>query len=476
MSCTYYVQYPCGESCSESGNCGVFCESSCEQDPCQSCESSCELYCQSCQSTCESTCEKTCQTSCQTGCQTSCEKACQTGAQTNVAPTVPSPITVPATAKYGSNILITWGASRDSNLVGYKLERSVDNATYTQVYQGATREYTDTIGDGWSAVRYRVRAYDSYNKHSGYATSTYVTVIKNVAPTISGADGDLGNFVKGFVKEFYVDDADLTQKLDVSITLNGANISTITNAERQKLYEINITPSLFNGLAINAKNTIQIHVTDNEGGEAYRRWHFYRTNSAPVVTVTEADLGVFGHEVNDGPTISFKANDADLDAMTAKVYLNDKLIGDIGAIEEDVLVEFKVDTLKYRQLPNGIHVIKIEVKDAKGAFGFGYIKFEKKVTKAFYHLKIDTTAIVKSVVIVKPAMDLRDGAKMEIKVSNNPKDPVPVWETVPPEKYGQFYDIVNENSTNFGLEIRYDWDRDTAIGDSYIYGMVGRYD
>lgn len=473
---------PCGVICQTclTSQCG-YCLSTC-QKTCQYCESTCEncQSCEGCQSNCEtscqSSCEKACQTSCLKGCQSTCERACQTGAQKNVAPGIPNTITVPANAKYGSSILIKWGTSNDTNLAGYKLERSVDNGTYTQIYQGSSREFTDTIGDGWSAVRYRVRAYDSYNVHSSYATSNYVTVIKNVAPTISGADGEIGNFVKGFVREYYVDDGDATQKLDVIVTLNGANISTITNAERQKLYEINITPDLFKNLAINEKNTIQIHVTDNQGGNAYRRWYFYRTNSAPIVTVTKADLGVFGHEVNDGPNISFKASDADLDTMTAKVYLNDKIIGDIGEIQQDTLVDYKVDTLTYRQLSNGVHILKVEVKDSKGAFGFNYIKFEKKVTKAFYTIKIDTTVIVNSVVVVKPAMDLRDGAEMVVKVSNNPKDNVPVWETVPKEKYGQFYDFENLNSTNFGLEIRYEFDRGTAVGDSYVYGLVGRYD
>lgn len=142
MSCTYYNPSGGGGS-----NCGI-----------------------SCQDSCESSCESSCQRSC----QTTCEKACQTGAQQNVAPKIPNTITVPANAKYGSTILISWGVSSDTNLTGYKLERSVDNAAYTQIYQGATREYADIIGGGWSVVRYRVRGYDSYNAHSGYATSNYV--------------------------------------------------------------------------------------------------------------------------------------------------------------------------------------------------------------------------------------------------------------------------------------------------------------
>lgn len=89
-------------------------------------------------------------------------------------PPTPSSISVPTTIKGGESITISWGSS--SGATRYHLERSVNGGTWTQIYSGSSRSYTDTITKGWKTVAYRVRAYNS-DGYSGYRTSPTITVI-----------------------------------------------------------------------------------------------------------------------------------------------------------------------------------------------------------------------------------------------------------------------------------------------------------
>src|SRR5699024_8997204 len=85
-------------------------------------------------------------------------------------PTTPSSIYVPSEINDGQEVIITWGASTDTNgnLSGYKLEKSTNGGTqWSQIYQGLNLSYTDTVS-GVTQVCYRVKAYDSTNLESNY--------------------------------------------------------------------------------------------------------------------------------------------------------------------------------------------------------------------------------------------------------------------------------------------------------------------
>lgn len=140
----------------------------------------------------------------------------------NLAPSTPGSITVPLQLKGGESTTITWAASTDSdnNLSGYQLSRRVDGGSWSQIYSGSNRTYTDTITKGWTSVAYRVRAFDSYNEYSSYATSDTRIIDNNAPPVITCAQsGDLGEQKNGFRIAYSVSDADgdtvtVTEKLD----------------------------------------------------------------------------------------------------------------------------------------------------------------------------------------------------------------------------------------------------------------------
>ena len=152
----------------------------------------------------------------------------------NNAPTAPPSITVPNTVLGGATLTVTWGAASDvdGNLAGYSLERRVDGGAWAVVYTGNTLSYTDTITKGWASVTYRVRAYDSNNAYSGYATSADRPVNNNTAPEIACASpsgSDLGKKDSGFVVSYTVADAD-GDEVSVTEDIDGVTKRTFTAA------------------------------------------------------------------------------------------------------------------------------------------------------------------------------------------------------------------------------------------------------
>jgi hypothetical protein len=205
----------------------------------------------------------------------------------NVAPGVPADITVPASVTGGASLIVSWGASTDSdgNLSGYRLERQYNGGAWTQIYQGSTRTYTDAITKGWTTVAYRVKAYDSYGAESGYQTSATRTVDNNAPPTISsGSSGDLGTKDAGFSVDYSVDDEDgdavtVTEKIDGVTIRTYAAILEATNT-------FDVTGDTFMKL-LNGSRTMQIVATDSGGKSATLALTFTKAVHSCSVTMAE---------------------------------------------------------------------------------------------------------------------------------------------------------------------------------------------
>lgn len=184
----------------------------------------------------------------------------------NNAPSAPATISVPNTVKGGATLVISWAAATDSdnNLSGYILERAINGTnTWTQVYKDKATTFTDTITKGWTSVKYRVKAYDSYNAESGYTTSTDRTVDNNTAPTIaySGAN-DLGEKNAGFTVSYSVNDVDTSDTLTVTEKLDGAQKRQFTGT-RQSTNSFQVTGEYFQKI-LNGAHTLNITVSDGK--------------------------------------------------------------------------------------------------------------------------------------------------------------------------------------------------------------------
>jgi fibronectin type 3 domain-containing protein len=94
------------------------------------------------------------------------------------SPTTPVPFTRTAGCSGSTRTVnLSWGASSDSYLVGYRVYRSTDGVNWQIVKSTTTTSATDTHSKGLASVRYYVKAYDKAGNESN-ATST-ITLSKN---------------------------------------------------------------------------------------------------------------------------------------------------------------------------------------------------------------------------------------------------------------------------------------------------------
>ncbi|WP_282924414.1 hypothetical protein [Peptoniphilus genitalis] len=373
-----------------------------------------------------------------------------------------------------SEYLPQYESDRRYDRISYESGRDY-NGTYYIVY--GEKDVKNIVKDfvGYSKG-VRIDAVTSSNRNAypdnGQSGSYWYVYegIANQEPTISGQDEDWGGYKQAFKRYYSVDDGDSGQQLNVVVTLNGVTIATVNNATRKTDYPIDIDDSKFNALTLNEQNTIEITVTDSSGATAVRRYTFKRINTAPVVTMTNAHYG----EQNKPFTINFEAADPDGDEITAKLFIDDVQIKDLGTIKGKQSVT--IPKIDFSKIPNGEHKIRVEAKDSYNAVGVGYADFSKNLTYAWYRLKKELSE-QPSAVIVNPLAELASGAKMTIKVCSNVMDAQPTWETVPEELYGQKYNFRNTSKTGdkwgVGVEIRID--KEKATEESYLYGFVGAY-
>lgn len=96
-------------------------------------------------------------------------------------PEPPTSITVPTSAvPTGSSVAVSWAAVTGST---YKLQRSVDGGSWTDVYNGGNTAYTDTAGV-WNRVKYRVASV-KHGVVSGFLESREVQILKFVITQIT---------------------------------------------------------------------------------------------------------------------------------------------------------------------------------------------------------------------------------------------------------------------------------------------------
>lgn len=460
-TCQYTCEYSCEGGCQ---GCQTTCEKSsqcgnCEKtSQCRKCESYECTYCETCQTSCESGCQSTCQTSC----QTSCESSCQTGAQTNTAPTTPSTIAVPPEIKGGDTIIIQWGTSSDSNLSGYILQKKTDSGTWTQIYKGSSRSFSDTVAVGTGTVQYRVKAYDSYGVESGYRTSNLVTVVNNSTPVISGKDTDLGGKKAPFIIDVSVSDRD-NDPVDIVAKLNGSVIKTITNAKKDSNYTIRVEGDTFNKLALNARNEIEISATDGKA-TSYRRYYFTRVNSAPEIKVATSDFGT----KNLPFSFKYTVSDAEGDPTNIRILYGEKVLQAIKSVPLGKEQTFTFKKLDFSQIPAGDIVIKIEATDDKGGTSAKIISFKKEINGCGYVFKKDTKAN-STQVLISVSRKIDDKSTFKTLACNNANDSSPTWEDVT-DSLEKIYNFKNTSKTasTWAIGVKVEVVRGKDAGDSYI--------
>jgi hypothetical protein len=215
----------------------------------------------------------------------------------NSPPTAPPTITPPSNVYSGVVARVQWGASTDpdGDSISYRLERSYNGGSYTQVYSGATRSFDDNISPGMNTIRWRVKAADSYGNESGYITSTLQTVIHNQPPTISGTDGNLGIKSDPFSYIYTVSDPD------------GDTVSVVEKVDGQPLRTYNPTLGASQSMEISGNNwikllsgnhTLTVTATDTSSGTVTRTMSFVKQTVSCGFTLAAGEIISFTDKPN----------------------------------------------------------------------------------------------------------------------------------------------------------------------------------
>ena len=398
---------------------------------------------------------------------------------TNTAPTVPSSITVPGSIMGGSTITVKWGTSTDkeNNLSGYKVEKSTNGgSTWSQIYQGTATQTTDAVAFGTASVMYRVRAYDSDGLHSGYKTSSQVTVVNNVAPgappaisvpnevkggaslivswsAASDSDGNLS----GYILERCINGGTEWTQVYKGNTLSYTD--TITKGWTKVKYRVK---------AYDAYNAASGYTTSAE--------RTVDNNTPPTITCSSADGADLGMKAS-GFSITYSVDDVDTaDTLTVTEKMD-------GAVKRTFTAtrktnnSFAVTGDYFQKLLNGQHTMVIQVTDGKVTVT-RTLRFTKKVTRAVITLETPMEADAQITICAINVMgSIPADAAFSVKVTNNGKDSSPVWEdATTAAKNGVNHIFTNKTAANgFAFNFRVEVERGASGEGGHITSIQGGF-
>ena len=396
---------------------------------------------------------------------------------TNTAPTTPGSITIPSTIQGGSTITVQWTASTDaeSNLDGYKVERSTDGGnSWSQIYQGGSLSTTNTVPFGTETVMYRVRAYDTEGLYSTCRNSAQVSVFNNTAPntpagitvpetvlgggtlTVTwGAASDPDNNLTGYELERQVDGGNWSQ------VYKGANTS--------------YTDSITRGWASVNYRVRSCDAYDAVSGYTTGTARTVNNNRAPAFTCDTASGSDLGTK-SAGFSVAYSVGDADNDAVTVTEAIDGVELRTFSATLGGSNT-FAVTGGTFFKILNGAHVLTATASDGK-ASAVHKLTFTKSVTAASITLAEPMEADDKiTLCVLSVAGDIPADATYSVQVTNNANDTAPVWEDCTTEvKNGGNHIFTNETAVSgFAFNFKVEAARGTSGIGGYISSVQGGF-
>lgn len=397
---------------------------------------------------------------------------------TNTAPSTPWNISVPSSIMGGTNISISWAKSSDdeSNLAGYKVERSTNGGSWwSQIYQGTATSTTNNVAFGTTSVMYRVKAYDTDGLESGWRTSSQVTVVNNNAPSAppsiavpkdvkggstlviswtaaSDSDGNLS----GYILERSTDGGSAYMQVYKGDALTYTD--TITNGWSTVMYRVKAydTEGLESGYTTSAIRTV-------------------RYNVAPAINASSTSLG----EKNAPFSFAYTVTDADGDTLTVTEKLDGKTTATRTGLASGTALTFEQASTAdgFLRILNGSHTIKITANDGKESTSLN-ATFTKSVTSASVTL---TTPLAVdgdiTVAILQVSGSIPNDSAFKAEATNNALDDSPVWQDVTAE-VRKGMNIVFENQTasaGAAFNFRISVERGASGEGGYIDSVSGAF-
>ena len=397
---------------------------------------------------------------------------------TNTAPSTPWNISVPSSIMGGTNISISWEKSYDaeSNLAGYKVERSTDGGwSWSRIYQGTATSTTDNVAFGTTSVMYRVKAYDTEGLESGWRTSSQVTVVNNNAPSAppsiavpkdvkggstlviswtaaSDSDGNLS----GYILERSTDGGFAYMQVYKGDALTYTD--TITNGWYTVMYRVKAydTEGLESGYTTSAIRTV-------------------RYNVAPAINASSTNLG----EKNAPFDFTYTVTDADGDTLTVTEKLDGKTTATRTGLASGTALTFEqaADAAGFQRILNGSHTLTVEVSDGKETTSAS-ATFTKAVHAASVTLAEPLTVEGDiTVAVLQVTGSIPDDATFKVEVTNDANDPSPVWQDATTEvKKGMNIVFTNSAATNgAAFNFRVSVSRGASGTGGYIEAVSGAF-
>ena len=396
---------------------------------------------------------------------------------TNTAPSTPWSISVPSSIMGGTNISISWVISFDaeSNLAGYKVERSIDGgSSWSQIYQGTATSTTNNVAFGTTSVMYRVKAYDTEGLESGWRTSSQVTVVNNNAPSAPPSIA-VPNDVKGGSTLVI----SWTAASDSDGNLSGYILerSTDGGSAYTQVYKGNAltyTDTITKGWSTVMYRVKAYDSYDAQSGYTTSTKRTVDNNTAPTITTSSAaNLGT----KSSGFTISYSVDDEDaVDTLTVTEKLDGTTKRTYTATRKTTN-SFAVTGEYFQKITNGSHTMTVTVTDGKAT-----------VTKTFTFAKVVTAA---SITLAQPMEAdaqitlcaitvgglIPADAVFKVEVTNNGKDSSPVWEDATTEaRNGRNHLFTNQTAANgFAFNFRVTAERGASGESGYIASIQGGF-
>ena len=297
----------------------------------------------------------------------------------------------------------------------------------------------------------------------------------NSEPVISDNDKNLGGKNKAFAINYKVSDKD-NDTLSVSEILNGNVLRTLNNAPKDTDITLSLDNDTLYNLPLNAENKITIEVKDNKGGVAYRNYTFARTNSDPVISDKDSDLGVIAKDIikkysvldEEGDEISIVEKIDDIILKTFKVEANKEY--DL-TIPEDTWIK----------LNNGKHKLTISATDSNGAVSVRTFSFTKSENKIVINLKKPFITDDKAnKILITPVWQNIEKATVKIETCNNGLDGAPTWEDCSKEVLNNSkftFKNTTKTSEKWGINIKFTIEKKEGVQEEiYFNGFGGAFE
>ena len=370
----------------------------------------------------------------------------------NTAPSLPGTITLPSTINSGKSFSVSWGASSDEqgDTVSYKLERQLNNGTWTQIYQAAGRSTSDTVPFGTSTVRYRVKAYDTAGLESAYQTSATKTVVNNTAPTTPGTPNVPATVIGGN-----------------SITITwGASSDAQNNAIKYYLQR-SVTggtnwSNVYNGSALSFADTIpkgtpsvtyRVRAYDGTDYSSYAVSETRTVDNTVPPEITADDAVT----VADGFSWNYTVTQPDGEETTVTEAIDGKTHRTYTATLDEQNT-FSVTGRDFMTLLNGSHTLSVTATSSGGKS----VSRSAAVTKAVHEASVTlTNPLPADALITRMVMSVTGyippDAEYQVLATNNANDDSPVWEDVTAAVRGAkkyfFTNTTAENGSAFNFRL-----------------------